>query len=83
MLEASDLLLGLQIAIAIMAIIVLYHVLFIVVDVRKIVRRFEDVTSQVEEVILKPLSVVDQVFGMITQFLEKKQKEAAKKSDTK
>lgn len=83
MLEAADLLLGLQIAIAVVAIIVLYHVLFIVVDVRKITRRIEDITSQVEDVIMKPLSMADQILEVIVQFIETKYEETSKKKAKK
>jgi hypothetical protein len=51
--------------IAVMIIIVLYHVLFIVVDLRKIMRRFEDTTAQVEAMILKPLSIIDEAFEWV------------------
>ena len=82
MLAATDILLGLQIAIAVIVIVVLYHVLFIAVNARKIVRRVEDITSQVEEVILKPISVADHVFDMATSFIEKKQKESTQKKSS-
>lgn len=61
--------------VAVMLLIVLYHVLFIIVDLRKITRRFEDVTSQVETVLLKPLSIADQVLQWVVEFFEKKTKE--------
>ncbi|MBT3292772.1 hypothetical protein HN512_02090 [Candidatus Peregrinibacteria bacterium] len=81
MLPVQDVLLGLQIVIAIVVLIVLYHVLFIVVDARKIVRRVQDITSQVEGTLLKPLSFADQGLDVVVQFLEAKYKEkdAAKK----
>lgn len=58
--------------VAVMLIVVLYHVLFIVVDLRKIVRRFEDITAQVEEVIMKPLSMADQAVQWVVEFIQEK-----------
>ncbi len=56
--------------VGVMLIIVLYHILFIVVDARKIVRRFEDMTSQVETVMLKPLAIADQAFQWLMDYVE-------------
>lgn len=67
---SSDVLLYLQISVAIVLLIILYHVLFIVVDLRKILRRVDDVTDQVENVIMKPISVADNLLEMLVQFLE-------------
>ncbi len=58
--------------VAVMLIVVLYHLLFIVVDLRKVMRRLEDVTEQVELVIMKPLTVVDQAFNWVMGQVEKK-----------
>ena len=69
--NSANLLSGLYIAVAIMLIVVLYHVLFIVVDVRKIVRRIEMITDELELVLMKPLSMTDKamewVMGKIEQ----------------
>ena len=77
-LNAGDVLIGLYVVVAVMLLIVLYHVLFIVVDLRKILRRVEDITSQVEAVIMKPLSMADQIMewvvGQIEAFSAKKEK---------
>jgi cell shape-determining protein MreC len=63
--------------VAVMVIIVLYHILFIVVDLRKIARRFEDVTSQVEAVILKPLAIADQAMQWVTHLIEQQKRKHA------
>lgn len=55
--------------IAVMIIVVLYHVLFIVVDLRKIMRRFEDTTAQVEAMILKPISIIDEAFEWVVDYM--------------
>ncbi len=58
--------------VALMLVLILYQVLFIVVDVRKIVRRFEGLTTQVEAVILKPLAIADQAMEWVTDFVQQK-----------
>jgi cell shape-determining protein MreC len=69
-LSASDLLLGLQIVISMIVVVVLYHVLFIVVDLRKVLRRVDDITEQVEAIILKPISLADQILGKVMEMME-------------
>lgn len=69
-LTAESVMTALSILAVVMLIIVLYHVLFIVVDVRKIVRRLEDITQQVEAVILKPISMADQVLTFLIEQIE-------------
>lgn len=61
--------------VAVMLIIVLYHLLFIIVDLRKIARRFEDLTQQVEAVILKPLSLADQGVQWVVEYIERRRRE--------
>lgn len=67
-------------AVAMMIIVVLYHLLFIVVDLRKIMRRMEDTTAQVEALILKPLAILDEAFRWVMDHMHrsKKKKKAAK-----
>lgn len=67
--------------VAVMVMIVLYHVMFMVVDLRKIVRRFEDMTSQVETVLMKPLSMADQAIQWVVEFFEHKRKEHQRKKN--
>lgn len=67
---SSDVLTGLAIVAAVMVIIVLYHALFIVVDLRKILRRVEDITRQVESVILKPIAMADQIMEWVIVQIE-------------
>lgn len=61
--------------VGVMLLIVLYHVLFIVVDLRKISKRMEDLTSQVETILLKPLSIADQGVQWVVEFIERKRRE--------
>ena len=70
------LLTGLLIAVSILLLVVLYHILFIVVDVRRIARRFESLSQEIETVILKPLSLTDKLINLAVGFFEE---HAAKK----
>ncbi len=56
--------------VGLMVMVVLYHLIIILVDVRKIVRRFEDMTEQVEMVLLKPLTIADQVFAWVLDWIQ-------------
>ncbi len=58
--------------VAAMLIIVLYHLIFIVVDARKIARRVEQLTQEVQLVVMKPLNVADQIMDAILEFVKKK-----------
>lgn len=69
-LTAQDIFTFLSILAVVMVILALYHLIFVLVDARKIVRRFEDITQQVEAVILKPISMADQILAWIMQQLE-------------
>ena len=69
-LSPQDLLLGLQVVISVIVVVVLYHVLFIVVDLRKVLRRVDDITEQVEAIILKPISLADQILGKVMEMME-------------
>jgi len=79
MISASDLLLGMEFAIAILLLIVLYHVIFIVVDLRKVMRRVEGITQEVEDVIMKPLSMIDSILQWVLDTIESGKKKHDKK----
>ncbi len=81
--DASEILLYLEIAIAIILIVVLYHVLFVAVDLRKILRRIDDVTREVEDVIMKPLSMVDSILQWVLDIIEESQEKGKKSKHTK
>ena len=68
--------------VAVMIIVVLYHVLFIVVDVRKIMRRFEDLSAQTESMLLKPLAILDKAFQWVLETMHRKQRKKEKKHFT-
>jgi len=70
--ETADIMTGLYIAVAILLLIVLYHLIFIVVSLRKVLKSAETVTEQVETVILKPLALTDQAIEWVSGFLEGK-----------
>lgn len=60
--------------VAVMIIVVLYHLLFIVTDLRKIMRRFEETTAQVEAMLLKPLAIIDEAFQWVVDHIHGKKK---------
>lgn len=66
----NDVLMYLWILVAIMLVVVLYHALFIMVDVRKITRRVDELTKQVENVIMKPINMADQLLEWGLQQIE-------------
>ena len=78
MLTANDILIGLEIAVAIMIMVVLYHALFIAVDVRKIVKRIEDLTTQLEDTFMKPISIIEHVMEYALEMFEEKGKDLKK-----
>lgn len=70
--STDDIMTGLYIAVAVMLIVALYHVIFIVVDLRKITRRFDNLTEEVEAVLMKPLSMTDRALDWLIQFFNEK-----------
>jgi len=74
-LTAGDVLMFLYIFIGIMLVGVLYHLLFALVDLRKILRRIDQITQQVETFILKPIAIMDEVLTAIVALFDGKKKE--------
>ena len=72
--SSLDILHGLYIAVAIMLIIALYHVIFIVVDLRKTMRRIENISEEIQTVIMKPLSMTDKAIEWVMGFIQEKTK---------
>jgi hypothetical protein len=83
MLTANDVLTAILILVAVMLVIVLYHVLFIVVDLRKVMRRVEDVSHQVEEIIMKPLTMTDKILEWVLEYIESFDHSAKNKHEKK
>ncbi|MDD5103264.1 MAG: hypothetical protein PHX93_02590 [Candidatus Peribacteraceae bacterium] len=79
MISASDLLLGMEFAIAVLVLIVLYHVIFIVVDLRKVMRRVEGITQELEDVLMKPISMIDAILQWVLDTIEHGKKKHDKK----
>ena len=72
----------LEITVAVLLIVVLYHILFITVGVRKILRRIETITNEIQEVIMKPMNVADHILEGIVKYMDT-QGAAPKKGDKK
>lgn len=70
MLSADDVLTAILILVAIMLVVVLYHVLFIVVDLRKVMKRVQSVSEQVEAIIMKPLTMTDTILEWVLEYIE-------------
>lgn len=66
---------GLWVAAGVLALVILYHVLFIVSDLRRIVRRAERLTSEVESLVEKPLAFTDRVLRWAIHAVEEKKSE--------
>ncbi|MDO8649175.1 MAG: hypothetical protein Q7R81_05335 [Candidatus Peregrinibacteria bacterium] len=75
----ADIMILLYIVVAVMLIIVLYHVLFIVWDLRKVMRRFDDISEQIESVIMKPISMADTILQWILEQVEHMKKKHHRK----
>ncbi|MBU0767045.1 hypothetical protein KKF55_04695 [Patescibacteria group bacterium] len=73
----------LQIAAVIFLIIILYHGLFIAVDLRKTMRRVNDVTRQVEDTVMKPISMADHILQYVMDYIENDKKDSKKKKSKK
>lgn len=73
---SSDVLVYLGITVGVLLVIVLYHFLFIVVDLRKVLRRIESITREVENIIMKPINAADYILEGIVKYLEQQGAEA-------
>ena len=70
--SSQDIMMGLYIAVAVMLIVALYHVIFIVVDLRKIMKRINNLTEEVEVILMKPLSMADKGIEWLIEFFQNK-----------
>ena len=68
--EGISLLSWLYVVVGVMLIVVLYHILFIVVDLRRVLRRLDSLTAEVESLLLRPLSMADTLFQWLTHWVE-------------
>jgi cell shape-determining protein MreC len=60
----------LSIVVAVMLIVVLYHILFIAVDLRKIMRRMNEMTEEVEMLLMKPFMIADKLLQMVVEYFQ-------------
>ena len=72
---------GLYALVAVMIVVVLYHTLFIVVDLRRIMRRFEETTAQIEAMLLKPIAIIDEAFQWVMDHIHSRKKKKKGKDD--
>ncbi len=69
----------------VMTVVLLYHFIAISLSVRRITRRADTVSRELEEVIMKPLSAADSAMDWIIGFLDglREKKNAGKKHKSK
>jgi hypothetical protein len=71
---SAEIMTVLYIVVAVMLIIVLYHVLFIAVDLRRTLKRVDRITESAESIAMKPLAVADQALDWVTEYFAQKTK---------
>lgn len=76
MISTSQLIAFTYAAVALMLVIALYHVIIILVDVRKIIRKAANVSEHIESTVLQPLSWVEHGVSFVSSFLAAKAKHA-------
>ncbi len=64
-----DILIIVAIVAVLLLIVLLYHLIFVAVDLRKIMQRADDITKEVESVVMKPLSILEESMGWIMEFM--------------
>jgi len=69
-LTTNDVLVFLEIIALLLLVVVLFHLVFVALDLRKIVKRVNTVTAQLEQVILKPINMADATVEWVAAFLE-------------
>ena len=74
----KDVFLYLEVTAVLLLIAVLYNLLFIVVDLRKVMKRVELITKEVQNIILKPINLADQVLEGVTKYMEEHGKNPGK-----
>lgn len=82
-LSTGDIIILLEITTFVFLIALLYNLIFAVVSLRKILKRADTVTKQVEQVVLKPISIADATVDWVTHLLEGHPKKTAKQTATK
>lgn len=82
-LTSGDVVTYLEITVGVLLVIVLYHVLFIAVDLRKVLRRIESITNEVENIIMKPINAADYILEGIVKYLENQGEEKKKSKKSK
>lgn len=63
-----------------MLIVLLYHLIFVSVSLRRIAERFDDLSEDIEGLILKPISAIDAVIDWFIAVVESMQEGRKKKA---
>jgi cell shape-determining protein MreC len=76
---SADVLTYLEITVAVLLVVVLYHLLFITVDLRKVLRRIDSITNEVENIIMKPINAADYILEGLMKYLDTQSEQKIKK----
>ncbi len=68
----------LLILLSVLGIVVLYNLLFVVVNLRSVLKRVNRLVTQVEECVLKPIAIMDHVFSAVMEIFDAKKKKHEK-----
>jgi hypothetical protein len=73
----ADVMAFLYILVGIMLVVALYHLLFVLVDLRRALRKVNMIATQIEDFIIKPISIMDEVLSALLALFDggKKKKE--------
>ncbi|MDD3897253.1 MAG: hypothetical protein PHU04_05475 [Candidatus Peribacteraceae bacterium] len=82
-LSTDDILLLLGILSLVFLLILLFNLIFVSVSLRRILRRADTVTKQVEQVVLKPISIADATVDWMSHLLEGGKDKSARKKAAK
>ncbi len=77
----NDVLMFLSIVAVAMLIILLYHLIFASVSLKRMAQRMDDLSKDVEAIILKPISAIDYVLEWFLAVVESMRDDSSKKKD--
>jgi hypothetical protein len=49
--------------------VLLYHLIFVVMDLRQVMKRLNDITAEIEDMLMKPVEIVAQVMDWLQKLL--------------
>ncbi len=73
-LSTDEVIIILQIAVFVLLLVLIFQLIFAAMSLRKVLKRVDTVTSQVEQIMLKPISLADTAVDWVAGFIEGHQK---------